>query len=175
MPIRSHARMSVESIILPIDAPRIRPDVLQKLRHDGYSLKREFHVTVVPTEIGKQLTDAQYIMTQFLVNSLVNPRPYFSRTVYEVSCPKVVADQTHSRQSLVVPVTLPHLDVIHGVVASKLDGQMLDEPFWHVTLATRPATPVASRGIGIASQPEWDQLQPIRYVSGWQDTGEEMT
>jgi hypothetical protein len=46
---------------------------------------------------------------------------------------------------------------------------MMPSMFEHITIATRPLTAVAMRGIGISSQAEWEELQPELYAEHWRD------
>lgn len=155
------------TVIYPIEPPPLEPQILQRITADGYQLKNEFHITVVSSEIGKNLDEQAFGRLADYFSRLQEPDYSYDDRLFAISKAKNMAGQIEPRESLVAPVQATRL---LGVVATAamVIGRDMPLPFPHVTVATRPDTAIARRGIGISSRAEWEQLRPQLYVRHWQ-------
>ena len=152
------------SLIYPIEAPRLRQDTRWLLGMDNYVVKAEFHITYGNSEYVASLSPHQL---QTLSAIALEKFPvHFTQPLYAISKDKVVQGQVYARDSIVTPV---NVDGLYERVKHVTDKLGIQPPsfFPHVTIATRPFTPVAQRGIGITSEEEWKELQPKIFTEDW--------
>lgn len=160
------------SIILPVEAPYIADGVMTQLTSEEYVVKTECHMTLVPDEVGSKLLPEQFALLAHDLDAAGNVPIELDGQIYEISKPKILEDEEYERHSLVVPVRarVLQLAIQHAAQAAHAEDVLnaYDIPL-HVTLATKPENPYARRGIGIASQEEWDALEPRPYnTKPWQ-------
>ena len=163
------ANPELRTVICEIEPPHIQPRVIDMMRSEGFDLKDEFHITVVPREAGEGMwTPTFEKLAGIMGRALLLESDYtYSHDLYRVRKPKLHEEQTIPRSSIVAPVVsqriLQHIDF----VGMALDAP-LRAPFLHVTLATHPDHPIARRGIGIPSEEDWLSMETQVYASGWQ-------
>jgi len=155
-----------QSLIYPIEAPKLRQDVGWLLGMDNYTVKVEFHITYGNAEYVAALTDNQRKALSDI--ALEKFRVRFDHPLYAISKDKIVDGQVYARDSLVTPVCAEGLGGRIQEVADML-GIAPPSFFEHVTIATRPDTPVAQRGIGIISKEEWEGLRPRIFAEEWRE------
>jgi hypothetical protein len=159
---------TLRSIVLPVAAPAVEPDVLEQLQSDGFRLKDDFHITVVPSETGQDLRENEFGIVSRLLGGLALPKYRYTGQAYEISKPKRDADGAeHPRCAVVLPVISDEI-MNQLYTAGQAAYHPMHDVFLHVTLATRPDTAVAGRGIGIANLAQWRQLAPRTYAEQWQ-------
>ena len=94
---------------------------------------------------------------------MVPPAYAFEQQIFKIEKPKVVDGVERPRQSLVVQAGGQHLNATILTVGRIAGNPPLTVPFIHLTLATKPDTDIAARGIGIATREEWESLNPVPY------------
>jgi hypothetical protein len=154
------------TIIQPIPAPRILPEVARQMVTDGYRNKDELHVTIVNSEFGRTLSGKAFGTLAEYFDACPPLDLDVLGTLYEVEKSKLVDGLVHPRRTLVALVASRKL-LRTMQVARYETGLALPSPFLHVTVATKPDTPIARRGIGIASEQEWISLGALPYATEW--------
>ncbi len=156
------------SVIHPVELPPLLPAVADQIAADAFTMKDEHHVTVIPASVGDQLADEQLGQLQGYFASLPEPeltfRPSF---LYRVAKEKQVDQTVYPREALVARVQ--SYDITRATIGAYAMLHIpMHKAFLHVTVATRPDNPYASRGIGIDSPREWQDLMPWVYAPEWQ-------
>ena len=155
------------TIIHPVKQPAITKRVAAQMEADGYMVKDEFHITVIDSEYGQSLPPVDFKELADFFSAVPPARFSYIGSLFEVEKPKVVEGRAYPRRSLVAPIA--SMAMFRTLYDARVAMQLaLPHPFLHVTLATHPDTPVARRGIGIASEEEWTRLGPILYEMDWE-------
>jgi hypothetical protein len=153
-------------VIFPIELPQIRDCVAERIASEGYRIKPEHHITLISSALREQLTPEHVKELEALTVCLSSAEVSFEGLLYVVAKPREVEGEVYEREALVVPVTSPVFVSELARVASRLEIE-LPEPFLHVTVATRPDTPVAARGISIKTSADWEALSPKIFATDW--------
>ena len=156
-------------IIRNITLPNIKDGVLGRLKDEGYTPKPEQHVTLVTAAVRSRLNDGQVDALLRIADSIKDSHITFEDVLYEIEKPKQIEGQIYPRESVVVLVTSDYIWSQLAGFAMK-QGVLIPEPFLHVTVATKPNTEVAARGIGIESEAEWQNLSPRIYAVDWMES-----
>jgi hypothetical protein len=154
------------TIIYPLEPPQITRAVQDQLAADHYTIKDEFHVTIVNSEVGRRLSKAQFNTLSNFFDDCAGIDIQYVNALHELEKPKVVDGRIEPRRSIVAQVatrTLPRI-LQEARLNTRLD---VPYPFPHVTIATKPDTGSARWGIGIASEAEWIELAPLLYETEW--------
>lgn len=156
-------------IIRQITLPELNYQVLLQLDERGYILKHEHHVTLVTAASRMRIDEKRVKLLQEFADTITEGdlRDGLSSTLYEIEKPKQIDDETYLRSSIVIPIISETVQSQLAKLATDLRID-LPEPFLHVTIATKPTTEVAARGIGVENAEEWEKLHPHAFAVDWQ-------
>lgn len=149
------------SLIIKTNQPALSAEAKALIEADGFNVKDKAHITCFGSQVGKELSDAQLDMTRVAMRGFSFDDVELYGSLFLVSNPKVIDGQSFERESLVAPISSPTIKWL----LQKLSGQLyvpLDQ-FLHVTVATRPDSPIARWGIGINNQSEFDAISRGEY------------
>lgn len=156
-----------KSLIYPVlHLPAIDEGVVRRLAAEGFRLKDDPHITVANPAYLADLTAEQALR----LSARLLAEPTLAYTVadvlWRITRPKVIGTETYERESLVALVDSTEITARLGEIATSLGVEPPDN-FLHLTVATRPDTAVARRGISVNSAAAWAALGPELYVEGW--------
>lgn len=154
---------SYRSLIIKTVTPSLNPAAQQAIETAGFNLKSETHITVVGSSVGKDLSDTQFGQIRVAMREFSFDDVELVDDVYRVAKPKVVDGKALERESLIAPIS----SVAIGQLVQKLSHQLYIslDPYLHVTVATRPDTAIAQRGISIASRQEFDEINQGEFFT----------
>lgn len=155
-----------QSIIYNVPCPTISPSVLWRMEGDNFRLKDEFHITVLGGAASKLAAD-KFENVVDVIDSSGLPMFTYHDDLYKINRPKIDGAIVHDREALVARVASSQILGLLARVAKHYDVE--PEPLLHVTIATKPDTEIARRGIGIANAVEWHTVPRKLYATNWQD------
>ena len=151
-----------QSAILPVMQPDILHSIQLQAIEEGYKVKEEFHVTVLPANSNEILAGEQVDLVESLLENTVVDDITIEDTVFYVTKDKIVDEVSYKRESLIVGIQSKQLNKLLGQLAVITQRGKL--PFLHITLFTRGESPYAQRGIGIESIEDFEAMQPQAYI-----------
>src|SRR5689334_13133072 len=97
------------SVLLDVETPIIRSPIAELIEDEGFSLKSEYNVTIVHTQVGERMGLAKLQKLYEALGSTAHLNMQYGSTIYKLVKPKIFENIGYQRESLVVPVLNPDL------------------------------------------------------------------